>query len=144
MAEVLLKKLLGDAGISGVNVSSCGVAGSPVLKVSPTVQHAMRQEGCDISKHVSRMMTREILEKADLLLVMENLHRERIVEMVPAAASRTFLLKEYGGFTGSHEIHDPIGGTPEMYFQCTTTLKACLMRVLEKIEKKHAAKGAVK
>ena len=54
----------------------------------------MAERGLDLSGHVSRQLTTEMLEAADLFVGMERRHVREIAVAVPDAFPRTFTLKE--------------------------------------------------
>lgn len=142
MAEALLKKLLKDNYMEGVEVWSKGLAGSSALKIPPIVIELMNEEGIDITKHVSQpLLDRDILS-ADLILVMEEYHKERILQFFPETKSKVFLLKEFAGEEQDLEILDPIGQENEVYRVCEQELKKCLIKIIDKI-KQGGSKGWV-
>jgi len=55
---------------------------------------AAAERGTDIAGHRARMVTADLVRKADLVLCMAAEHRWAIEELAPDAASRTFTLKE--------------------------------------------------
>ena len=68
---------------------------------SPTaVQQAARAFGLDLSKHRSRMITAEMLQRADLVVVMESQQREALVTEFPWLKGKVYLLTELAGVKG--------------------------------------------
>lgn len=134
MSEALLKKFLKDNNLEGVEIWSKGLAGSSALKIPPIVIELMNEEGIDITKHISQpLLARDILS-ADLILVMEGYHKERILQFFPEAKAKVFLLKEFVGEIKDLEILDPIGQEDEVYRSCAQELKKALTKVIEKIK----------
>jgi len=78
MAEGLFKKMLADKGIKEIDVGSCGTGSLPTFRVPGIVLDLMKEEGVDLAGHKSRQITREIVDRSDLIFVMENLHKEYI------------------------------------------------------------------
>ncbi|MCG2677439.1 low molecular weight protein arginine phosphatase, partial [bacterium] len=70
---------------------------------------------------------------ADLILVMEKKHRERVRELNPDAKNKTFLLKEFAGEKKNLEIRDPIGLSDEVYKEVAGEIKEALKKALPKI-----------
>jgi protein-tyrosine-phosphatase len=140
MAEALLKKLLAEAGIKGVQVWSRGTSGTKAFQIPPPVAALMEKEKVTTSKHVSKpLMGRDVL-KADLVLVMEDYHKERIRTFYPEVAGKTFILKEFVG-DGSGDIEDPIGMEDEDYAVCKEEIKGYLEKLVIIIERENR-KGA--
>jgi protein-tyrosine-phosphatase len=102
MAEALLRRKLGDVGVDA-HVHSAGLRfdGEPA---SANGVDVIAGRGMDISDHRSRMVTRELIEQADLVIAMAREHVREAVLLCPDAWSRTFTLKELarrGGEVGT-------------------------------------------
>ena len=77
-----------------ISVSSAGtwtVKGQPVTADAIT---EARKYDLNLSLHKSRPITEEVLNRADLILVMENNHKEAILQEFPTCAERLYLLTE--------------------------------------------------
>ena len=65
-----------------------------------------RKYALNLSMHKSRPITEDILSRADLILVMENNHKEAILQEFPFCSERLYLLAEVA--TGSQaDVPDP-------------------------------------
>jgi len=73
-----------------------------------------------------------MIKKADLILTMESYHKERVVNMLPIASEKTFLLTEYAGLS-KRDILDPAGCSREGYETCLIEIKRCLTRVMKRL-----------
>ena len=139
MAEAILKDMLKKEGITDINVKSQGVIGSSLLRVPPIVVDIMKRQGIDITEHSSSLVSIEAIEEADLILVMEHGHKERILEYVPSAKEKTFLLKEFAYKDEDEkdddmEIPDPINQSAEIYVKCANELKRYLEKIIKKLK----------
>ncbi|MBX6378506.1 MAG: hypothetical protein IRY95_08150, partial [Clostridia bacterium] len=94
MAEALLRHVAATRGLA-VEVASAGVTAVEGMPLSQEAASALRRRGVSVGEHRSRRLTPELVAWADLVLVMEPLHREVVVAAVPEAAGKVFLLKEY-------------------------------------------------
>ncbi len=95
MAEGFLQRLLAERRLrAGIQVSSAGIAGQRGAEPMPEAVTAAEARGVDISQHVARRLDPADVRAADLVLTMTSGHRNRVRDMVPAAASWTFTLKE--------------------------------------------------
>jgi protein-tyrosine phosphatase len=95
MAEAFLRSALerrfgGDAPTVD-SAGTQGWAGSPAQAESIV---AARERAADIERHVARRLTRDLIEGADLVLTMAGEHRDAVARSIPAAAGRSFTLKE--------------------------------------------------
>jgi protein-tyrosine-phosphatase len=95
MAEGFLRRLLAERRLrAGIRVSSAGIAGLSGSAPMPESTAAAAGRGTDIAQHVARRLDPRDVRRADLVVTMTGGHRDRVLDMVPEAASRTFTLKE--------------------------------------------------
>ncbi|GGY06500.1 phosphotyrosine protein phosphatase [Litchfieldella qijiaojingensis] len=80
-------------------------------------QELAKKEGLDLSKHRSRCIQREMIESADLVLVMSESQRLSIGELSPEATGKTMLFGRWlrGGGAQGMEIPDPYRKSREAY-----------------------------
>ncbi len=142
MAEAMLKKMLLEKNLDGVEVGSRGLSASPRFQVPETVKQLMLEENIDISRHQAEKFAEEDGEKADLILVMETWQGVEIIQQFPRTENKTFLLKKYIGPQGERfestpkpdfQIYDPIGQSPEVYRFCKEEIKKCLEKLIMQI-----------
>jgi protein-tyrosine phosphatase len=137
MADGLLKKLLADKGITDITVRSCGTAASEKYRVPPFVMALMTERGVDLGGHRSTQVTREMVDAAGLILVMDEQHLRYFSLYFPDAVSKVHLLKEYVGLgRKGREIFDPIGQPDEVYAAAAELIEKCIRKLLKKLEKK--------
>ncbi len=130
MAQGLLQKKLQEAGRKDIEVLSAGIMMLEGLFASPQTIELLSQEGVDFSAHISQSVTREMVKKSDIILVMERLQERRILEIAPEVKNRLFLLKEFAKIEDSNlDINDPIGKTREFYAQTFNVIKEAIERV---------------
>jgi protein-tyrosine phosphatase len=95
VAEGLLRSALedrfGDLAPSVASAGTMGWEGEPAQRGSVVAAAAL---GIDIAGHRGRLLRRDEAEEASLVLAMAREHREAVVALAPAAAERTFTLKE--------------------------------------------------
>lgn len=136
MAEGLLKKYLKESGKTGIEVLSAGIRALDGFSPTEGTIETMKAEGIDMTHFVSRAVTDGMIKKADLILVMEDLHKEEVISRVPDAEPKTFLLKEYGtdketGNMAHPGISDPIGRPIEYYKTCMAEIKKEVERIIK-------------
>jgi protein-tyrosine-phosphatase len=131
MAKALLEKKLKEQGRKdNIEVLSAGIMMLEGLDASPEVKELLSQEGIDILNHHSQKVTPEMIKKADIVLVMEKLHEERILELAPQAKNKLFLLKEFAKISENNlDIADPIGRSYEFYLQTFRVIKEAIEKV---------------
>jgi protein-tyrosine-phosphatase len=130
MAEGLLVQKLQAQNISHIIVSSAGtLTGEGIPPASDSVL-VMEEEQVDISALRSEPLSADLVETADLILVMETAHKAYIHRMWPAAEKKVFLLKEFGDGGRLEDVEDPIGRERNVYRQCRDEISAELDRLL--------------
>jgi protein-tyrosine phosphatase len=101
LAERLTASWLSRAGTAAIGVASAGthaVVGAPMYGDSATV---LRRLGGDASGFTARQLTGQIIDDADLILTAARMHREIVIGLRPAAAARTFTLREFAGLVAA-------------------------------------------
>jgi protein-tyrosine-phosphatase len=128
MAEGILKKMLAEAGIQNIQVFSAGTIASGDYPVTRLTQQVASERGIDLSQHRSQYLSVQLVEKADLILVMERIHRKEIGEWFPNSRDKVYLLRSFGdGESG--DIEDPIGGNQEVFELCYQLIESEINRI---------------
>lgn len=99
MAEGLLRARLGPAR----RVASAGLQAVVGRPADPEAVALLRERGIDISSHVARQLTPELLAEFDLVLVMEDAQRVELERLARSARGRVHRIGKFGGF----EVEDP-------------------------------------
>ena len=89
-------------------------AGLQALVGDPAVaeaQELMLERGIDISAHRSRQITQQMLQNADLVLVMEEFQKEQVQKIAPYTSDKAYLL----GHWGDYEIIDPFRRSKQVF-----------------------------
>jgi protein-tyrosine phosphatase len=114
MAEVMVREAVKAAGLAGVEVASAGIGAWEGSPASEGAYLVLLERGIDLSAHRARLLTREMVESADVILTMARSHLGRAREL--GAGPRAHLLGEYAGRTGTDaEIADPYGADLDQY-----------------------------
>lgn len=138
MAAAIFEKMAKEQGLN-VEVKSCGTATLPGLPASKPAVDVLRREGIDISAHKAVPIDSQLVNWADLILVMEERHRQQIIEDYPHCKEKVFLLTEFAN-QEKRDIIDPIGKPPEVYEGLVLDLKFYLGKVIGRLknEDKHS------
>ncbi len=128
MAEALFNHLAREKGIlaeaksAGVFASGGGVSQNSI--------DAMAELGIDISAEISKQISREMIDEADLILTMSQSHKAMTEAMF--GCDKVYTL---GGFCGDGEdISDPFGGNLDIYKACRDEIRHKIYKVLEIIK----------
>ncbi len=128
MAEQIFRKLAGERSLD-VQASSAGLAADPRYGIPGQVREALAREGVTGLSHTPTLVSRDLVEQADLVFAMTESQRQKLVERFPGASSKIFLLGGYAGL-GEPEVGDPIGLGAEVYGQCLEQIKEALLRIV--------------
>ncbi len=131
MAKALLEKALKEKNRDDVEVISAGIMMLEGLSATEEVKELLGREGIDVSAHRSQRVTQDMIKRSDIILVMERLHEKRILQLVPEAKNRLFLLKEFAKINNNNEldIADPIGRPYEFYAQTLGIIKEAIEKI---------------
>jgi len=105
MAEVVFAQRLTARGVKA-QVESAGIGADEGRPAAPLAQELVRERGLDLSGHVSRQLTQELVADFELVLVMEERLKKAVEHMFPEARGRVQALGRFGKF----DIPDPWGG----------------------------------
>lgn len=109
VAQVALNSILG----SSVLVVSAGLDALVGHPADPEVIKCAKEYGFDLSEFRGSQFTEKMALSVDIILVMENQHKRRIEQLVPAVCGRVFLLGNW--LEGDlREIPDPFRMGPEV------------------------------
>ena len=136
MAEGFMKKYLRELGKADIEVLSAGISAAEGFFPTAETIEVMSQEGVDVSGLRSKNLTLRMIEGADIILAMEDIHMNYITRLMPSAASKTHLLKAYPDeiqltFPENHNIPDPIGRPMEYYQLAAAVIKDQVKRIAE-------------
>ncbi len=138
LAAALLQRALTERGVEGMDVSSAGTGAWDGAPVSEGAYLVGLERGLDLSAHRARLLTRELIEEADLVLTMARHHRARVDEL--GGEGRVFVLGEYAGREGDEaEVSDPFGGDLEVYRDTCVELEALIEAAVQRIVKELAS-----
>jgi protein-tyrosine-phosphatase len=131
MAEALLREAAAARGLEVV-VSSAGAGAWDGAPVSEGAYLVGLENGLDLSNHRARLLTREIVKSADLILVMSGHHLARVAEL--SGEDKAHLLGAYAGReTGRTEVTDPFGSDLASYRHTYTELQELIGAVVSRV-----------
>ncbi len=131
MAQRMLAGMLEGTPAFVYSAGTDAPVGSPATVQAVVV---MREAGLDLTRHRAQQLVPAMVEAADLVLVMDDYHRQRVVELVPDAAGRTRLLLSYLG--RDERVEDPIGLSVECYRLTREAMKPALEQVAAEVRQR--------
>jgi len=105
-----MRKILADEGLLEVEVSSAGCWAGNGAPVSEGAKQVAEENGFQLSAHLTRKVTPEMVARADIVAVMDEEQREEVVNLAPAEEEKVILLRSFAP-DGSLQryIPDPYG-----------------------------------
>jgi len=77
-------------------------------------------------------LTREVVERADVIFAMDSLHKAELLALYPAAKNKIFMLSAYADRPLRYrEIPDPYTGNLQVTRECYAVLRICIQRLAE-------------
>ncbi|KUG05292.1 low molecular weight protein tyrosine phosphatase [hydrocarbon metagenome] len=136
MAQGLFTRIIascqGGGPGSDYEIWSAGIFAADGIPATREAIETMLQYEIDLSGHRSKRLDEEMIDNADLVLVMTREHYRYIVEMFGDSKGKTFLLSDLAGYDGL-EIFDPYGLGMEAYQKSAGQIKEMLEKIIEKL-----------
>lgn len=98
---------------------------------SSLAQLVMAERGIPLATHLSRSVDADILNRANVVLVMTRSHRDALCAEFPMARGKTHLISELDGL--EFDIADPYGKPLSAYEACADSLEQLITRGYAKI-----------
>jgi protein-tyrosine-phosphatase len=132
LAEALLRGALVAKGNTQVAVSSAGTGAWDGAPASEGAYLVALEYGLDLSNHRARLLTREMVRDADLVLVMSGHHLARVAEL--GGEHKVHLLGSYSGREpGRTEVSDPYGAEIDSYRATFAELRELIGGVMSRV-----------
>ena len=135
MAAVIARRAATALGWPDVEIRSAGVGAFDGDRASGGAVRTSARNGLDLSDHRATLLTPELAEWADLILVMTPSHLVKAVELgrgenVALITSFAEGRKEHG----SASVPDPIGGPDEHYLETFEFLEGLIGQAFRRLE----------
>lgn len=119
LAQVILADLLPNKQVLSAGVLVEDLALNKQGAANYCVSLAKRN-GFDLSQHQAKPISKELIENADLILVMNHEQLEVVSKLASGARAKTLL---FGQWIGQGDILDPYGQDMLSFERCYKTLK---------------------
>jgi len=130
MAMVIFRKMVRSQGDQW-KVESAGTWALKGLPAAPKTQILSKKNGEDLSSYRSRPVSKDLLNSFNLILTMEQGHKEALAIEFPESSQRTFTLSEM--IDQNFDIPDPIGKSMEDFESTYKTIEQALSVGYERI-----------
>ncbi|MBC8207154.1 MAG: hypothetical protein ISR84_03235 [Kiritimatiellales bacterium] len=131
-----LKKYRPEA-LKKLKIISAGTKAVSGGRPNDVVALIARNNGFSLRGHTASPLTAHTVKNADLILTMEQVHKDHILKEYPEAEGKVFRLMEYG-FQGDDEVDnldvpDPTGKTADDFREFISTAHAEADRLLHEL-----------
>ncbi len=133
IAEYLAKEIITEKDLK-FRAASAGFMADG-MPISDNSKHVLASNGIDALGHTSTLLNEENLRKSWLVLTMTATHKNKILQLYPASASKVYTLSEYAGF--DNDIADPIGENIEYYKNTFEEINEKVKIIFEKIKEER-------
>ena len=138
MAAALFNKKMSGMGLSDQCLAQpAGTWGQDGLPAAAEGIHVMQERGIDIGAHRSRIVTREIIDSAEIILTMERGHKEALTIEFSHKQEQIYLLTEIIG--AGYDILDPFGRTLQDFKETSVELETIIEKGVDEILRRACA-----
>ena len=134
MAERVAEKMAADQGVTGVEFTSAATSreelGAAIDRRAETV---LREHGYRVDGHVAHQITREEIERADLVIAMEDIHVTRMMGLAPEAGNVRLLTDHDPAAEPGSGVPDPWYGTADGFYDTLAAVEAAMPGVLDRV-----------
>ena len=114
-AKFLLQDALPDKHIDSAGITAM-VRDGKAWDMDAKAREVAKAKGYEFGEHAAQQLTRDLINAHDLILVMENEHRQYIGKRYPEAMAKTMLLGQWLADDGKgKDIPDPFKRSDEVY-----------------------------
>ncbi len=110
-------------------IVSAGIHALTGHPADPVTTRIAEKLGVDIRKHRARQLTDRLLDWAELVLVMEEWHRDEICVLSPASRGKTYTL----GHWHQEQILDPYRRPVDIYINTARQIRSSVKHWSEKL-----------
>ena len=133
MAEIHLKYL--TRNLKKANIRSAGIAAITGAEIYETACEVLKENKLK-TKHTSRLLTKPSMEWADLILVMEDMHKTYSKFLSPENKNKIAFLRNFNTSKKQYIIEDPVGKDIEACRKTFELIKECNKRLEQYLRKK--------
>lgn len=134
LAEAIMRREFTQMGKEDFEVASAGTGAWDGAPASEGAYLVALEHGLDLSAHRARLLTRDLVQQADIIFTMARHHRARVEEL--GGDRRTHVIGEYAGRSGPEaEVSDPFGGDLDVYRQTYAELEELIRSAVARLAK---------
>jgi molybdate transport system ATP-binding protein len=110
---------------AGVLAESAGLAATPGEPMNAEAKEALRRLGISIMEHRSQNLSKELVERAEIIFCITEQERRNVIKIFPEASQKTHCL------SSNLHLEDSNENTPEAYFNFAQQIESLVHAQLE-------------
>lgn len=122
-AEIYLRQAAQRENLR-LSISSAGLDAASGIAAYPIARTVAPRFGVNLDEHLTSALSEALVQKADIILVMEPDQIAALRHRFPCAEPKAFLLGHFAAERPMTEIKDPYGGTQSEFEDCYAILAA--------------------
>lgn len=130
IAHGIFEKMLSKKNLP-YKTSSAGIFTHPNQEITKQAQKQLEKRGIDFNSRKSVQITKDLIQKYDLIFSMTNNQRRILVQNFPEAADKIHLLGDYTN--RGDDVIDPYGQSYHIYNKCASNIEDMLDILIEMI-----------
>ena len=134
MAEFLMRKAIDESApdeASQVRIVSAGLHAVAGCEAHPWAQQAAGDLGISLAQHRAKLLTWEMVRRADCVFAMDFQNKAELLTLYPEAQDKILMLSAYAeGAWKDREIPDPYLGDLEVTRHCGRQLQICIRNLV--------------
>jgi protein-tyrosine phosphatase len=133
-AQAFLSNMLQKRGVDNIEVTSAGLlgAGYEDRLAHPYAKSAAAQDGADLSKHRSKPVTQDMIDKSGIVLVMDSRNYHDVISSFKKTEGKVFFLGAFGSSDNDWiEISDPYFAQPDTVSEVFHRIKQSCIKLGE-------------
>jgi len=136
MAQALCQRALIKAKLTGDYIcDSAGIAAFPGSGATQEAEAVMAEAGIDISGHMAKRLTPQLIEESRCIYVMAPEHKELLLEAFPGSGAKVRMIGS------GHGILDPYGQNLPVYRDCRDLLEGHIENIVTHLKQDKAQMG---
>ncbi|MFB3926410.1 MAG: low molecular weight phosphotyrosine protein phosphatase [Syntrophales bacterium] len=129
MAERILKNKLAKNGRHDIEVASAALSDMKEAAADPSAVDILKKNGFSADGHKSRLLTADMVNESDMIIVMEKLQKELIARRYPGSDGKLFLLKSF-----SRDFDDADQDIRDCFNRSSYHYRLCLSEICLSVE----------
>ncbi|MDD5208184.1 MAG: hypothetical protein PHV36_02240 [Elusimicrobiales bacterium] len=117
-------------GAAGFETRSRGTAAQPYCKMPRQITEFLTKQGVSSLEHKPALAGEADIDWADLILVMEGMHRDILADKFPQSMRKTQLFLDYVGESG--DLRDPMGKSDKVFEEVLQQIQEAIKKIVSK------------